>query len=202
MKNSGTVLGTLDRSQPLIHQRAHETQPFNRVLKLPIALDIEVCKKSVELLNQLLADTMVLRDLYKKHHWQSSGHTFYQLHQLFDKQFQEQSELVDQLAERIQILGGLSLAMAHDIAETTMIRRPPRGREEPPVQISRLLEAHELILLEARTMARLTAEAGDVGTNDLLVSGVISTNERQVWSLSEHVVAASLVTATQPNGTG
>jgi starvation-inducible DNA-binding protein len=202
MKNEVTVPGTLDRSQPLIHQRAHETQPFNKVLKLPIALDIEVCKQSVEHLNQLLADTTVLRDLYKKHHWQSSGHSFYQLHLLFDQQFLEQSELVDQLAERIQILGGLSLAMAHDVAETTMIPRPPRGREEPPVQISRLLEAHELILLEARSMARLTAEAGDVGTNDLLVSGVIRTNERQVWFLSEHVVAAPLVNATQPDGTG
>jgi starvation-inducible DNA-binding protein len=186
----------------LIHQRAHETQPFNRVLKMPIALDIEVCKKSVELLNQLLADTMVLRDLYKKHHWQSSGHTFEQLHLLFDKQFEEQSELVDELAERIQILGGVSLAMAHDVAETTMIPRPPRGREEPPVQISRLLEAHELILLEARSMARLTAEAGDVGTNDLLVSGVIRTNERQVWFLSEHVVTTPLVDATEADGKG
>jgi starvation-inducible DNA-binding protein len=201
MNNEITVPGTLDWSQPLIHQRAHESQPYNRMLKLPIALDIEVCKKSVELLNQLLADTMVLRDLYKKHHWQSSGHTFEQLHLLFDKQFEEQSELVDKLAERIQILGGVSLAMAHDVAETTMIPRPPRGREEPPVQVSRLLEAHELILLEARSMARLTAEAGDVGTNDLLVSGVIRTNERQVWFLSEHVVATPLVNATQPNGT-
>jgi len=196
MKNDGKVPGALERSQPLIHQRAHETQPYNWMVKLPIALDLEVCRKSVELLNQLLADTMVLRDLYKKHHWQSSGHTFYQLHLLFDKHFREQSELVDQLAERIQILGGLSIAMAHDVAETTIIPRPPRGREEPPVQISRLLEAHERILLEARTMARLTAEAGDSGTNDLLVSAVIRTNERQVWFLSEHVVDTPLVNAT------
>jgi starvation-inducible DNA-binding protein len=146
MKKESNVPGALDRSQPRIHQRAHETQPFNTVVKLPIALDIEVCRQSVELLNQLLADTMTLRDLYKKHHWQASGHTFYQLHLLFDKHFGEQSALVDELAERIQLLGGLSLAMAHDVAETTMIPRPPRGREEPPVQISRLLEAHELIL--------------------------------------------------------
>ena len=198
MKKQNDRAGVLDRSQPLIHQRAHETQPFNSVIKLPIALNIEVCRQSVELLNQLLADTMTLRDLYKKHHWQASGHTFYQLHLLFDKHFQEQSELVDQIAERIQLLGGLSLAMAHDIAETTMIPRPPRGREEPPVQISRLLEAHELILREARTTARIAAEAGDDGTNDLVVSDVIRTNELQVWFLAEHVVATPLVDVTQP----
>src|SRR5205807_6196165 len=189
--------GTLDQSQPRIHQRAHETQPFNALVKLPIALDIEVCRKSVELLNQLLADTMTLRDLYKKHHWQSSGHTFYQLHLLFDKHFEEQSELVDQIAERIQVLGGLSLAMAHDVAETTMIPRPPRGREEPPVQISRLLEAHELILKEARAAARLAAEAGDEGTNDLLVSDVIRTNELQGWFVSEHAVDTPRVETDQ-----
>jgi starvation-inducible DNA-binding protein len=200
MKKPTDGPGVLDRSQPLLHQRAHETQPFNTMIKLPIALDIEVCRKSVELLNQILADTITLRDLYKKHHWQASGHTFYQLHLLFDKHFAEQSTLVDELAERIQLLGGLSLAMAHDVAETTMIPRPPRGREEPPVQISRLLEAHELILKETRSAVRLAAEAGDDGTNDLLVSDVIRTNELQVWFLSEHVVATPLVSASQPDG--
>src|SRR5215216_2343764 len=117
MKKQSHDPGALDRSQPLIHQRAHETQPYNTVIKLPIALDLEVCRKSVELLNQILADTITLRDLYKKHHWQASGHTFYQLHLLFDKHFNEQNELVDSIAERIQVLGGISLAMAHDVAE-------------------------------------------------------------------------------------
>jgi starvation-inducible DNA-binding protein len=195
MEKTNDGAGVLSKSQPRIHQRAHETQPFNTVIKMPIALDIEVCRKSVDLLNQILADTMTLRDLYKKHHWQLSGHTFYQLHLLFDKHFEEQSELVDQIAERIQVLGGLSLAMAPDIAETTMIPRPPKGREEPPVQISRLLEAHELILEETRAAARLAAEAGDDGTNDLLVSSVIRTNELQVWFVSEHVVETPLVEA-------
>jgi starvation-inducible DNA-binding protein len=196
MRKQNDGAGVLDKSQPRTHQRAHETQPFNTVIKLPIALDIEVCRKSVELLNQILADTSTLRDLYKKHHWQVSGPTFYQLHLLYDKHFAEQSELVDQLAERIQLLGGVSIAMAADVAETTMIPRPPKGREEPPVQISRLLEAHELILKEARTAARVAAEAGDDGTNDLLVSDLIRTNELQVWFLSEHVVETPLVSAS------
>src|ERR1700674_2936008 len=140
-------------ARPVIHQEAHEIQPFGHLVKLPIALSESACKESVENLNQLLADTMTLRDLYKKHHWQVLGHPFYQLHLLFDKHYDEQSKLVDQIAERIQLLGGVSLAMAADVAETTIIPRPPRGREETPVQISRLLEAHEIILEEARTMA-------------------------------------------------
>src|SRR5437868_10839704 len=140
----------LQHASPLLHQHAHEIQPYGHLIKMPIALSHSACKESVSALNQLLADTMTLRDLYKKHHWQVAGHTFYQLHLLFDKHYQEQSELVDALAERIQLLGGISLAMAPDVAETTGIPRPPRGREEVPVQISRLLEAHEIILKEAR----------------------------------------------------
>jgi starvation-inducible DNA-binding protein len=183
----------LDRVRPLLKQHAKESQPFGTIAKLPIALAEDVCKASVENLNQLIADTMTLRDMYKKHHWQVAGATFYQLHLLYDKHFDGQSELVDLLAERIQSLGGISLAMAHDVAETTLIPRLPRGRQEVPVQLARLLHAHEIILLEARTMARQAAEAGDDGTNDLLVSDVIRSNEMQVWFLSEHLVNAPLV---------
>jgi len=184
-----------DRASPILHQKAREIQPFGKMTHMPIALDENVRAQSVENLNQLLADTMTLRDMYKKHHWQVAGHTFYQLHLLFDKHHGEQDELVDTIAERIQLLGGISLAMAADVAETTIIPRPPRGREEVPVQISRLLEAHEFILKEARTMAKQAVEAGDDGTNDLLVSDVIRTNELQAWFVAEHVVDVPLVRA-------
>lgn len=180
------------RAKPILHQHAKEIQPFGKIAKLPIALDETACESSVNNLNQILADTITLRDMYKKHHWQVAGSTFYQLHLLFDKHHGEQDELVDALAERIQLLGGVSIAMAADVAETTIIPRPPRGREEVPVQISRLLEAHEFVLKEARTMAREASEVGDDGTNDLLISDVIRTNELQVWFLSEHLVAMPL----------
>jgi len=197
-KNGGKGLelaaGT-ERSRPILHQKAREIQPYGKIAKLPIALDEKVCAESVENLNQLLADTITLRDMYKKHHWQVAGHTFYQLHLLFDKHHEEQDELVDTIAERILLLGGISLAMAPDVAETTIIPRPPRGREEAPVQISRLLEAHETILKEARTMAGQATDSGDDGTNDLLVSNVIRTNELQVWFLAEHLVDVPLVRA-------
>jgi len=179
----------LDRVRPLVDQDSREIQPYGRIAKLPIALAESACKESVENLNQLLADTITLRDMYKKHHWQVAGPTF-------DKHYKEQSELVDSLAERIQMLGGVSIAMAHDVAETTLIPRLPRGRQEVPVQLSRLLHAHEVILFESRTMAKQAVEAGDDGTNDLLVSDVIRTNEMQVWFLSEHLVEEPLVRAS------
>jgi len=178
----------LARATPAAHQQGHEIQPFNHLVKMPIALAQATCAESVANLNQLLADTITLRDLYKKHHWQLAGPTFYQLHLLFDKHYDEQNDLVDVIAERIRVLGGVSIAMAPDVAEMTLIPRPPKGREEVPVQISRLLHAHEIVLKEARTMARLAAGSGDDGSNDLIVSEVIRRNEMQVWFVSEHVV--------------
>src|ERR1700720_1065125 len=160
----------LKRATPVTGQHAHELRPFGHLVRMPIALSEHTCKESVNNLNQLLADTMTLRDLYKKCHWQVAGPTFYQLHLLFDKHYGEQNELVDSIAERIQLLGGVSLAMAADVAETTQIERPPRGREEVPVQLSRLIDAHQIIIRQARPLARRASELGDDGTNDLVVS--------------------------------
>ena len=185
----------LDRARPLVEQDAKEIQPYGVIAKLPIALAETVCKASVENLNQLIADTITLRDMYKKHHWQVAGQTFYQLHLLYDKHYKEQSELVDALAERIQTLGGISIAMSHDVAEMSVIPGLPGGRQETPVQLSRLIHAHEAILCKSRTMAKQAAAAGDNGTKDLLVSNVILTNELQVRFLAEHVVAEPLVRA-------
>jgi starvation-inducible DNA-binding protein len=185
----------LKAAEPLVHQHAPEIQPYGHIVRMPLALSENACKESVESLNQLLADTMTLRDLYKKHHWQLAGPTFYQLHLLFDKHYSEQNELVDAIAERIQVLGGVSVAMAPDVAEMTLIPRPPKGREEVPVQISRLLHAHEIVVKEARTMARLAANSGDDGSNDLIVSDVIRRNELQAWFVAEHVVSVPLTHA-------
>jgi starvation-inducible DNA-binding protein len=193
-KNSG--FSDKISAQPRLHQRAAQIQQYGTVsLILPLELEEPVRLEMTEQLNQLLADTMTIRDLYKKCHWQVAGPTFYQLHLLFDKHFDEQVELVDGIAERIQILGGISIAMAADVAEETQIERPPRGREEVPVQISRLLDAHQIIVRECRKVARRASELGDDGTNDLVVSDVLRTNELQIWFLSEHLVNMPLVHA-------
>jgi starvation-inducible DNA-binding protein len=190
-------------AQPRLHQRAGEIQRYGTVNHLlPLELEEPVRLEMTAQLNQLLADTMTLRDLYKKSHWQVAGPTFYQLHLLYDKHYDEQVELVDSIAERIQLLGGVSIAMAADIAETTQIERPPRGREEVPVQLSRLLDAHQVIIRQARTLARRASLIGDDGTNDLVVSEVLRTNELQVWFLSEHLVNVPLIKAEEPSAAG
>ena len=187
-------------AQPYFHQTAREIQSYGTVSHLiPLGLIEPVRLEMTEQLNLLLADTMTLRDLYKRSHWQVAGATFYQLHLLFDKHYGEQVELVDAIAERVQLLGGVSIAMAADVAETTRITRPPRGREEVPVQLSRLLDAHQVIILATRQLARRAMELGDDGSNDFLISEILRTNELQVWFLSEHLVKEPLVDVNEPS---
>lgn len=180
---------------PHLGQRGKIVQEYGTLVKMAIGLEEEVRLESTRNLNQLLADSIMLRELYKKCHWQVSGATFYQLHLLFDKHFNEQVELVDTIAERVQLLGGVTIGVPHDVAEQTRLERPPIGREEVPAQISRLLEGHELILKEAHEFAKAADDAGDDGTNDLIVSDVIRVNELQAWFISEHLVSLPLVNA-------
>jgi len=184
-----------DLAQPQFNVEYREIQAFGTLKRLPLGLEDNARTQSVTALNQILADTMTIRDLYKKHHWQMSGATFYQLHLLLDKHYEEQAALVDIIAERIMALGGISIAMAPDVAEATKIPRPPKGREDVPTQLSRLLEAHRIILTQAHEAADAADEAGDDGTNDVLVSDIIRTNEPQVWFLAEHLAETDLVRA-------
>ena len=165
------------------------------MIDLPLGVDAAKRLESTRNLNQVLADTIMIREMYKKFHWQVSGHTFYQLHLLLDKHYEEQDELVDEIAERIQGLGGVAIATPHDVAEQTRIERPSIHRQDVPEQLSRLLEAHEIILKESHEFAKAADDAGDDGTNDLLVSDVIRTSEAQVWFVAEHLVNMPVVQA-------
>ena len=182
-------------SQPWLHQQGVEVQEFGTIREFPLGLSRDTRLYSCQRLNQVLADTQILYALYKKHHWLMRGATFYQLHLLLDKHAGEQLELVDMIAERVQTLGGVAVGDPRHVAEITVIARPPNGAEEVPAMLSRLLEAHETILIDAHDAAAKAAEMGDDGTNDLLVSNIIRTGELQAWFLAEHLVDTPLVRA-------
>ena len=180
-------------SQPWLHQHGTEVQGFGTVRLFPLSLSYEARMYSCQRLNQILADTQILYALYKKHHWLVRGATFYQQHLLLDKHAKEQLDLVDLLAERIQTLGGVAVGDPRHVGEIASVPRSPDGVEAVPAMLSRLLEAHELILTNAHEAAARVAALGDDGTNDLLVSDVIRIGELQCWFLAEHLVDTPLV---------
>jgi starvation-inducible DNA-binding protein len=186
-----------EKVAPHWHANAKVIQEFGTVIEdMPHYIDAKVRQQMTEQLNELLADTITLRDLYKKHHWQVSGPTFYQLHLLFDKHYEEQAELADTIAERIQLLGGVTVAMGNDAVELTKIPAPPKGKEEVPVQISRLLEAHKIVMQKCADIADAADKAGDDGTNDLVISDILRPNELQSWFIGQHLVEMPLILNT------
>ncbi len=186
--NTQTTIASPRGSQPWLHQRGEEIQEYGSVRLLPIALSHDARVESCQLLNRILADSMILHSHYKKYHWLMRGQTFYQLHLLLDKHAGEQLELIDQIAERVQTLGGVAIGDPRHAAEVTSIPRPPNGVEEVPVMLSRLLEAHEAIITKLRDAITATAANRDDGTNDLLMSDVLRRHELQVWFIAEHLV--------------
>jgi starvation-inducible DNA-binding protein len=180
-------------ADPRLDRNAPELQRFGTLRTLPTGLPDETRRSSCATLNEILADTMVLQALYKKHHWLVAGPTFYQLHLLFDKHAEEQTAIIDLLAERVQSLGGVAVGDPRHAAELTTIPRPPDGAEEVAVMIDRTLRAHETIIEKVRDAIESTEESKDWGTNDLLMGDVLRAHELQVWFIAEHVVDVPLV---------
>ncbi|MGH4027192.1 MAG: Dps family protein [Pseudonocardiaceae bacterium] len=195
-----TTAAKKSASQPWLHQHGEEIQEFGTVRHFPLGLSYEARLYSCQRLNRILADSQILYALYKKHHWLMRGPTFYQLHLLLDKHAGEQQETIDKLAERVQTLGGVAVGDPRHVAEITQIPRSPDGVEAVPAMLSRLLEAHEIILIDSHDAASRVADLGDDGTNDLLVSDVIRTGEMEAWFLAEHLVDTPLVRLAEPAG--
>src|SRR5579884_3755976 len=187
-----SATGTFE-GQPLQKQRQYEVQRFEQVRSLPLGIPEDALKQNVAMLNQILADSVSLYLLYKKHHWQVSGPTFYQLHLLFDKHAAEILATIDLIGERIQMLGGVTAAMPWDIAPVAKIPHPPKGEESVPSMLANTIEAHATIIKEIRDGIELTEQNKDYGTNDLLMSDVLRMHEMHVWFISEHLVDTPLV---------
>ena len=179
--------------QPKLDLAGPEIQRFDTLRALPIGLPDKAKASSCRLLNEILADSMILYALYKKHHWLVAGPTFYQLHLLFDKHAEEQTEIIDLLAERVQSLGGIAVGDPRHAAELTTIDRAPDGAEDVPAMIHRTLDAHETILEKVREAIDKTEKNSDWGSNDILMSDVLRRNELQVWFIAEHVVDVPLI---------
>jgi starvation-inducible DNA-binding protein len=195
-RHSGNGRQQVRRSpNPRLGVRAPELQRFGSLRLLPIALSAEARQESCQLLNEILADSTILYALYKKHHWLVAGPTFYQLHLLFDKHAEEQLELIDLLAERVQSLGGIAVGDPRHAAEITTIERAPNGAEEVAAMIDRTLDAHETIIEKVRDSIEKTEKSRDMGSNDLLMGDVLRRHELQVWFLAEHIVDVPLTEA-------
>ena len=173
-KKTELNLNVQSSAQPRLHQHAKELQAYGTLTQYDLALGHDARAYSVSALNQLLADTIVLRDMYKKHHWQVSGPTFYQLHLLFDKHLGEAQvghrRSCSPSACRGASVGSLAGHGGRRFPSVTKIPRPPRG---PRAGVGADLPARRAHSIKSSSNLPASAEAGlrelgDDGTNDLI----------------------------------
>lgn len=184
-------------AQPVLNQRGKIIQAHGTTVDYPLTLSEVAHRENVATLNQILVDSIYLRDMYRKHEWQVLGATFREVNRLFHKHAKKQNHLVGKLGKRVQTLGGVTVVVPNDVAERTKIERPPIDREELPVQLSRLVEAHEVVLKGCHEAIKIAEANGDHGTVELLADHIILPNEKQVWHLAAHLTDTPLVCATK-----
>jgi starvation-inducible DNA-binding protein len=140
------------------------------------------------LLNELLAHSIRLRDLYKKARWQTADFQFRQLHLMFETHYKEQLRLVDVLVDRIRMLGSAGRVFAGVFLQDIRFSDVCRGRPAIVRILRDLIDAHELALGAARSGAQHDVEDNPCPMRDFAVGQVVLTNDLQIWSIAEQLM--------------
>jgi starvation-inducible DNA-binding protein len=137
-------------------------------------------------LGRLLADEHVLYVKTRNFHWNVTGPHFGPLHQLFERQYDELAEVIDEVAERIRILGGVAPGSMKEFLKLTQIDEQPGGKLEAEKMIAALLSDHETVIRSLREAIEVADKAGDAGTDDFL-TGLLEDHEKKAWMLRAHL---------------
>ena len=155
-------------------------------MKTSIGLSAQQLKISTDILSTVLADEVTLYIKTRKFHWNVSGESFMELHKLFEHQYKEIEEVIDEVAERIGKLGSVTIGTMNQYAKMTRLKEWP---DEYPVRmkmIEELLEDHETVIKELRQDIEKCDESGDAGTTDFL-TGIMMEHETIAWTLRRYL---------------
>ena len=143
-------------------------------------------KSVTSTLSTVLADAVVLYTKTRKFHWNVSGESFMELHLLFEKQYTELEEAIDEIAERINKLGGKTIGTMKEFLDLTHLKEAPGKYPERKEMIKELLEDHETIIVHLRkAVDECQDEYKDAGTADFL-TGLMEDHETNAWKLRRY----------------
>lgn len=138
-------------------------------------------------LSKILADEFVLYTKTRKAHWNVEGPDFYNKHKFFEEQYNQLSDIIDDVAERIRKLGHYAPATLKQYLELTHLTEDDRGKNDATTYIKALLADHESILIHLRENIDNYATAlKDAGTSDY-ITGLMETHETMAWMLRAHL---------------
>lgn len=140
----------------------------------------------LDVLGRLLADEHVLYVKTRNFHWNVTGLDFGVLHELFEKQYDALGGTIDEIAERIRMLGGIAPGSMKEFIKLTRLDEQPGGKLEAAKMIAALLSDHESVIRSLRDAIEVAGGAGDAGTNDFL-TGLLEDHEKTAWMLRAHL---------------
>lgn len=152
-------------------------------MKTNIDLTNEQRKGVVKILSKVLADEYVLLVKTKNYHWNVRGHHFHDLHIFFDKQYEQLIERVDEVAERIRMLGELTPGTLEEFLKLARLKEEAGNSPEYPKMLENLLNDHETTIRNLRAELKTCEDVHhDMGTTDFL-TGLMEKHEAMAWML-------------------
>lgn len=141
---------------------------------------------NVSLLSTLLSDEMALYIKTRKFHWNVSGESFMELHKLFQDQYTELEETIDEIAERIGKLGSKTIGTMKEFSDLTRLKESPNVYPSQKEMLAELLGDHETIIVELRKDIDESEKTKDAGTTDFL-TGIMQLHETIAWVLRRYL---------------
>ncbi len=146
-----------------------------------IGLSDESKKTTAEVLNKVLSDEYVLYTKTRNFHWNVTGIHFNDLHKFFEEQYEELNESIDEIAERVRMLGLYPKASMKEFLETSSLNEVTDVKNSEEM-LKELLADHESIISEIREKVDIVGDAGDAGNEDFIIS-LMQKHEKIAWML-------------------
>lgn len=145
--------------------------------------DIDI---SVKVLNSLLSNTYVLSVKVQNYHWNVKDPRFYMLHDLFSDQYKELIKAVDEIAERIRMLGKpVAASMSHYLKLCT-IEEANETLQNGDLMLQSLAKDHHDMIDLLRHGIEQVGQTQDQGTLDFLI-GRLQYHEKMAWMTTSHL---------------
>lgn len=156
-------------------------------MKIQIGITEAHLKNSISILSSILANEMTLYIKIRKFHWNVSGPSFMELHKLFEGQYTQLEQSIDEVAERISKLGGNTIGTMKEFSDLTIIKESPNQYPAQKEMIKELLEDHESVIVQLRKDVDISADENkDAGTADFL-TGLMAAHETMAWTLRRYL---------------
>ena len=157
-------------------------------MKPKIGLSQKELKGVVDILSKVLANAVTVYTKTRKFHWNVCGESFMELHKLFENQYKQLEESIDEVAERISKLGSKTIGTMNEFEKLSIIKEHPNKYPSSKEMIIELLNDHESIIVETRKCIEdCTKKYNDVGTADLLTA-LIQQHETIAWTLRRYSI--------------